>query len=108
MTTRHEDWIMLGMKTCEIPPFGVRIPPELKQQLKLSAKQNSRSLNAEIVFLLSQAVAQAPPSESLDDRQLSEPNGALSNEEMVAKMKALLSCFEKTISIRSSEVAGRS
>ncbi|MDN7413480.1 Arc family DNA-binding protein [Burkholderia vietnamiensis] len=37
------------MKTCQIPPLGVRMPQELKDQLKLRASENRRSLNSEVV-----------------------------------------------------------
>lgn len=43
----------------DIAPFGLRMPAELKQQLQEQAKQNGRSLNAEIVYLLRQ-IQQAP------------------------------------------------
>ncbi|WP_080692034.1 Arc family DNA-binding protein [Brucella anthropi] len=35
-----------------IAPFGLRIRPELKQQIAVSASQNGRSMNAEIIFQL--------------------------------------------------------
>jgi hypothetical protein len=38
------------------------MPVELKNQLEESAKKSGRSLNAEIVHLLSQAVAELPPA----------------------------------------------
>ena len=33
----------------DINPFGVRMPPEVKEELEKLAEQNRRSLNAEIV-----------------------------------------------------------
>lgn len=36
----------------DIAPFGVRMPSELKEELTWKAKQNKRSLNAEIVSRL--------------------------------------------------------
>ena len=35
-----------------IAPFGVRIPPELKDRVSLSAEKNNRSMNAEIIHRL--------------------------------------------------------
>lgn len=32
-----------------IKPFGLRLPPELKAQLKTAARRNRRSLNSEII-----------------------------------------------------------
>lgn len=37
------------MKTREITPFGVRIPPDLKAQVKDAAAREGRSMNAQIV-----------------------------------------------------------
>ena len=37
------------MKTREITPFGVRIPPDLKSQVKDAAAREGRSMNAQIV-----------------------------------------------------------
>lgn len=44
------------MKVSNIAPFGVRMPPDLKQRLEISAKNNNRSLNAEVVFWLQKAM----------------------------------------------------
>ncbi|HDZ8980387.1 MAG: Arc family DNA-binding protein [Aeromonadaceae bacterium] len=44
------------MKVSNIAPFGVRMPPDLKKRLEASAKKNSRSLNAEVVFWLQKAM----------------------------------------------------
>ncbi|WP_434663427.1 Arc family DNA-binding protein [Paraburkholderia sp. A3BS-1L] len=38
--------------TSHIPPFGLRMQPDLKIRLEEAAKANSRSLNAEIVARL--------------------------------------------------------
>lgn len=35
-----------------IPPFGLRMQPDLKARVEASARQNNRSLNAEIVACL--------------------------------------------------------
>ncbi|MEN0580866.1 Arc family DNA-binding protein [Phytobacter palmae] len=40
-----------------IAPLGVRIPDELKEKIQVQAKENGRSMNAEIVFLLEEALA---------------------------------------------------
>ena len=39
-------------KTADIAPFGLRLPPTVKQQLADAANKNARSLNAEIVARL--------------------------------------------------------
>lgn len=38
-----------------IPPFGVRMPPELKDWLSEQARQSRRSLNGEIVKRLEES-----------------------------------------------------
>jgi hypothetical protein len=40
------------MKVRDIPPFGIRMPPDLKERLSNEAKINGRSLNVEIVLRL--------------------------------------------------------
>jgi hypothetical protein len=40
----------------QIPPFGLRMPPELKEELEVLAEQNRRSLNAEIIVRLEESV----------------------------------------------------
>lgn len=36
----------------DIAPFGVRMPPDLKERVQTAAKSNNRSMNAEIVATL--------------------------------------------------------
>lgn len=50
----------------DISPFGVRMPPDLKQQIEYAAKENGRSMNAEIVHRLeSSFLNQIAPNELL-------------------------------------------
>lgn len=50
-----------------IKPIGVRIPEELRAQLREQAANNHRSLNAEIITRLEQSQQQpTPPTEALD------------------------------------------
>lgn len=44
-------------KVASIAPFGLRMQPELKQQIEEQARANGRSLNAEIVWRLEQSLA---------------------------------------------------
>ncbi|RSM31727.1 hypothetical protein C5B78_04515 [Aeromonas salmonicida] len=53
------------MKVSNIAPFGVRMPPDLKKRLEASAKKNSRSLNAEVVYWLQQAMDEQDESSGL-------------------------------------------
>jgi len=50
------------MKTKQITPTPVRLPPDLKGWLKESAEANRRSVNAEILVLLDLAKKQMEKS----------------------------------------------
>ena len=39
-----------------IPPFGIRLPDALKEQLRVAAFQHRRSMNAELVWRLQQTM----------------------------------------------------
>ena len=43
-----------------IPPLGVRLPSDLKDQIKASATANRRSMNSEIVTMLESVVGRSP------------------------------------------------
>lgn len=47
--------------TSHIAPFGVRMQPELKEQLEAKAQQSGRSLNAEVVARLENSLRQPDP-----------------------------------------------
>ncbi|MED5545788.1 MAG: Arc family DNA-binding protein [Pseudomonadota bacterium] len=55
----------------QIPPFGLRMPPDLKERIQAAAIENNRSMNAEIVSRLEASLV---PGESLvsklDDERL--------------------------------------
>ncbi|MCX8649947.1 Arc family DNA-binding protein [Gilliamella sp. B2776] len=54
----------------DIAPFGVRIPSDLKEKLQKLADQKGRSLNAEIVYRLSQSVNQDNANVIHDNKDL--------------------------------------
>lgn len=67
-----------------MPPFGLRIPPDLKDRIKRAAAENNRSISAEIIFALEQAYpAPAPVSEIQKrlDRLISKWEAASTGEE---------------------------
>lgn len=51
-------------KVASIAPFGLRMQPELKQQIEEQARANGRSLNAEIVWRLEQSLASEADGQS--------------------------------------------
>jgi hypothetical protein len=42
----------ISERIADIPPYGLRLTPDLKQRIEASARANSRSLNAEITARL--------------------------------------------------------
>ena len=53
--------------TAHIPPFGLRLQPELKKQLEEAAAAAGRSLNAEIAYRLEQTFQQPGDSSRRND-----------------------------------------
>lgn len=51
-------------QTANIAPFGLRLQPELKERVELSAKENGRSMNAEITARLEKSFE--PPQKALN------------------------------------------
>jgi len=49
--------------TRDIAPFGVRMPPDLKERVQAAAKANSRSMNAEIVATLEEKYPRPSPDD---------------------------------------------
>jgi len=49
----------------DIPPFGVRIQPDLKELIEQAARASGRSLNAEIVARLQDSFDVLPENESV-------------------------------------------
>jgi len=47
----------IKMPVANIAPFGLRMQPDLKARIEKSARQNNRSMNAEIVELLERSIA---------------------------------------------------
>lgn len=55
---------MTSARTSYQPPFGLRMPPELKALVAVAAKSNDRSMNAEIVHQLKRAYGANEKSEA--------------------------------------------
>ncbi len=49
------------------PQFNLRLPYELKEKLKQRAKSNGRSLNAELVQIVTEAISKPSPVSSYRD-----------------------------------------
>lgn len=82
----------------EDPQFRVRLPSELKEKIELAAKDNNRSLNAEIVFRLDASFLDALPEDAL----LTAADALL----IVARAKDELSetIFKRTFSVLNEKI----
>lgn len=52
-----------------ITPFPLRLPPDLRKELELSAEENTRSLNAEILYILSNRFGIDPNSKEEEKKR---------------------------------------
>ena len=61
------------MKISEIGQLGVRLQPELKDWLRKEAKQNQRTMNSEIVFIIENEKARrASTQQALNESSTNE------------------------------------
>ncbi|EBX1217868.1 Arc family DNA-binding protein [Salmonella enterica] len=51
------------------PQFNLRLPYELKEKLKQRAKSNGRSLNAELVQIVTEAISKLSPVSGYRDEE---------------------------------------
>lgn len=65
------------------PQFNLRLPYELKEKLKQRAKSNGRSLNAELVQIVTEAISKPSPVSGYRDE---EERLADEQSELVKKM----------------------
>lgn len=79
--------------TRDIAPFGVRMPAELKEQLQAMATDNKRSVNAEVVAAIEQAVVLHNRNKQKNTRVKidSDMTDSLNNEEILKRIAELLS-----------------
>ncbi|OGA47096.1 MAG: hypothetical protein A3F74_21280 [Betaproteobacteria bacterium RIFCSPLOWO2_12_FULL_62_58] len=79
-----------------INPFGLRMPPELRESLKREAKLNGRSLNAEVVARLRTSTdapdPNDPPRRGSGSRAIVEPRSARA---LTDAERAMLAVFRK-------------
>lgn len=93
-----------------IAPYGLRIPPDLKDRVEAAAKANNRSMNAEIVATLEEHY----PQPSLDDlihdmvrmtKELTETYGKEGRTEMAERVQSLQVSLESLLSAPSKTAA---
>lgn len=76
----------------QIAPLGIRLPEELREKIKVKAKENGRSVNSEIVQMLEDALDNGSQGH---DRQLE-----IVSEAYEEHIKSL----EKTINVQSQAI----
>lgn len=81
--------------------MGVRIPDELKELIQEKAKNNGRSMNAEIVFLLEQALSNTDSGKHNEKlHELAESRGAL-----IEKLKTIIQLQERNLDLAYEQIS---
>lgn len=76
-----------------IPPYGLRMPPELKERVQAAAEANNRSMNAEIVS-------------RLEATFLAETEGqGMTEKEILAASRAFIDDIERRIAALEEHAA---
>ena len=89
------------MKVSHIPPFGVRMPPDLKEKIDMASKQSGRSMNAEIVYRLQKSFYASPDTSvneaepNVSDRQIQSSSGDKKLKGLLARMMEILEMAEQ-------------
>lgn len=81
-----------------IPPFGLRMQPELKERIEAVARANSRSLNSEIIHRLERTLVEddrQANSDGLDAMVASADDEPIQREFQEAIAKAVRSVMER-------------
>lgn len=89
--------------TAHIPPFGLRLQPELKSQIEEAARTAGRSMNAEIVYRLEQSFAPrhgTAPGMTVTTHTAMEPGAAYSDQQTTVtpvQLAALAQSLEESM-----------
>lgn len=75
----------------QIAPFGLRMPEDLKDAIAKRAADNGRSMNAEIVQILQDALSESPESLASEaiDRAYFDGLAEMNNDELEEWFKAI-------------------
>jgi hypothetical protein len=94
-----------------IPPFGLRLPPDLKEKVQAAAKANNRSMNAEIAVRLERTFHEFS---QMDEEQLEVVKAVyqglvsgVANQMIAQGLDATKSDIEDYMKARNKEVLGR-
>lgn len=91
------------MKVSHIPPFGVRMPPDLKEKIDMASKQSGRSMNAEIVYRLQQSFENPSKQSGSETGSTSEDHRISSSDSR--KLKGLLSRMLEMVEMAEQDEA---
>ena len=91
------------MKVSHIPPFGVRMPPDLKEKIDMASKQTGRSMNAEIVYRLQKSFENPSKQSGSETGSASEDHRISSSDSR--KLKGLLSRMLEMVEIADQDEA---
>lgn len=82
-----------------IAPLGVRIPDELKEKIQAQSKENGRSMNAEILYMLENSLSESPDQAAgkLHEQVMHLSNMLEMKEEVIALQKRTIQHMDKTI-----------
>lgn len=83
-----------------IAPLGVRIPDDLKEKIQAQAKANGRSMNAEIVFILEEAMSD-------DDRSDDDLRGQLIDayEQKIKSMEDYIKMQKQAFELATEQIS---
>lgn len=65
----HDKQTSTRPPTSHIAPFGLRMQPELRAALEEAARENGRSLNAEIAYRLEESLRPSKPAQQAAERR---------------------------------------
>jgi hypothetical protein len=94
-----------------IPPFGLRMQPDLKARVEEAARANTRSLNAEIVARLEASLRSVPVADSNIASQLARTielqTEAISNQKKIINQLRMSQLLEPTTDYKELEYLRR-
>ncbi|AOF18425.1 TPA: Arc family DNA-binding protein [Yersinia enterocolitica] len=84
----------------QIAPLGVRLPEDLKAKIQEKAKENGRSMNAEIVSTIESSFSQVPDQEIANFQELLSHYQTMLElkEQIITSLRDTISYMESTIS----------
>lgn len=89
------------MKVSHIPPFGVRMPQELKVKIEEAAKRSGRSINAEIVYRLQKSIDADEALTEMINKSVYSSNAKSDWGDVIEKINSLKTDLNNVIKVFS-------